>query len=259
VGAANPVGRRWKAAAAIEASRAPHFRSIGGSVLAAHGHVITGARAVVPNGARSCDATAVLILDSLLLLSREQNREAGLARNDYISLWQTKGYKFANRAARKHRGRRGRCFMNRRSRLGGRTNAAARRPSSRHSLGTKPACCSKLAAADRVCSLDTAVSSARCGVALVADVGLRTLLAYPAVVTGHGPLPPTAHCCSPRVGAAATSRTAPQRRGIEAGHRRRHSITARSDLARYNVHPDPGPHWNVTQVTRAARALGRIR
>jgi hypothetical protein len=41
---------------------------------------------------RDPDGTAALLLDLSLLLSREQEREAGLARNDYFSLWQPEGY-----------------------------------------------------------------------------------------------------------------------------------------------------------------------
>src|SRR5262249_14023877 len=62
-------------------------------------------RGVVPNGRD--DAAAALWLDSLLLLSREQEREAGLTRNDYFSLWQAQRYaKFTDDATVEHRSRR---------------------------------------------------------------------------------------------------------------------------------------------------------
>jgi hypothetical protein len=48
-------------------------------------------RLAVPNR-RDPDATAALLLDLSFTLSREQEREAGLARNDYFSLWQPEGY-----------------------------------------------------------------------------------------------------------------------------------------------------------------------
>ena len=65
-------------------------------------------------------------------------------------------------------------------------SVGARRPGGAYPSGAEPVGCSVLAAADGVCSLDTAVASVRSGGVAAAVVGLRADLALAALVALRG-------------------------------------------------------------------------
>jgi hypothetical protein len=102
----SPPLRHLQASRAEQASTrrsSPRFGSIRGSrAPRSWAPSLRALRGVVPDGRD--DAAAALCLESLLLLSREQERDAGLTRNDYFSLWRAQGYaKFAGGATGEQR------------------------------------------------------------------------------------------------------------------------------------------------------------